>query len=75
MDYDVYRTRFPELKLNNNTCRLRTVNGQPLQVMGQINVTTVIKNIEYRLSLIIIKSEKGFTTLIGRNWLDVIIPD
>jgi RNase H-like domain found in reverse transcriptase/Reverse transcriptase (RNA-dependent DNA polymerase)/Integrase core domain/Integrase zinc binding domain len=61
--------------LNSNTCWLRTVNGQPLQVMGQINVTAVIKNTEYRLSLIIIKSEKAFTTLIGRNWLDVIIPD
>jgi hypothetical protein len=35
----------------------------------------VIKKTEYRLSLIIIKSEKAFTTLIGRNWLDVIIPD
>jgi predicted aspartyl protease len=75
MDYDEYRTKFPELKLNSNTCRLRTVNGKPLQVMGQINVTAVIKKTEYRLSLIIIKSEKAFTSIIGRNWLDVIIPD
>jgi hypothetical protein len=31
------------LKLSSRTCRLRTVNGQPLQVMRQINVTAVIK--------------------------------
>jgi hypothetical protein len=43
--------------------------------MGHINVTAVIKNTKYRLSLIIIKSEKAFTTLIGRNWFDVIILD
>jgi hypothetical protein len=35
----------------------------------------VIKRTKYRLSLIITMSEKAFTTLIGRNWLDVIIPD
>jgi hypothetical protein len=43
--------------------------------VGQINVTAVIKNTKCQLSLIMIKSKKAFKTLIGRNWLDDIIPD
>lgn len=43
--------------------------------MGSVNVTVTSQNKNYEVPLIVPNSKYSFTSLLGTNWLDVILPN
>lgn len=60
-----------------STCdrQLVVVNGDRLQIVGEIKVRVELKGQASYQKLIILECDKNFVPLVGRTWLDVYYPD
>lgn len=73
-DYETYGQYFAHLKIVSNALPLSVVSGERLNVFGSVNVRVKAKAGEFVLPLVIIRSSKRFTPLLGRDWLEKLIP-
>lgn len=65
---------FPNLKLSPSRTILHSVNGLIVNA-GEVSVNVVFNGNSHELTFIVCDKTPQFTPLIGRNWLDVILPD
>lgn len=66
-----YTNYFHYLKLYvNKYPPLQVLNGSQIIVLGEISVTVS----ECKLTLLVVKTERNFIPLMGRNWLDSLYP-
>ena len=78
MTYDKFKQIFPNKITSSPDSPLYTVTGQCIGVIGksQVNVGLESDRREYaKLELVIIDTNKQFVPLLGRSWLDRLIPD
>lgn len=61
--------------LTNCTNNFVSVTGQSIKVLGSIEVETVFAERVFVLELIIVDEQRSFRALLGRSWLDVLVPD
>lgn len=54
---------------------LKSVTGDVVKVIGSTKVDVSYGGRNYSLDLVILDSERMFTPLMGRDWLDVIFPE
>jgi Reverse transcriptase (RNA-dependent DNA polymerase) len=71
----LYKKSFAQFLLKPCQQNLQTINHERLVVVGQIFVPVITNNGRVTLNIVIIQSENPFTTLVGRNWLDILIED
>lgn len=69
-----YEKYFKHMHASHCNSRLVVVNGQQLNIFGQIRVNVSINNMQSQVSLIILESMRTFVPLLGRNWLDIFYP-
>lgn len=72
---DDFKRYFGAYKMRECFSRLKTVSGDYLPVCGKLLIQTCVNNERKCLELIVIKCEKYFTPLLGRDWLAVIYPN
>lgn len=65
---------FPSEALSISSSTLKSVSGDLLEVIGECTVDVYLKGKNHILSLVCFKSNKQFEVLIGRNWLDILVP-
>lgn len=76
MDYEFFKKKFKELKIEPVEKTLQVVTGHQVEVEGKTNVKIKsLKNSdEYRLELLLIRTGRPFVPLLGRTWLDKLFP-
>ncbi|KAB0794064.1 hypothetical protein PPYR_13684 [Photinus pyralis] len=62
-------------KLFSVNFSLKVVTGQKVNIVGEVDVLVKSNNGQGLLALVIVESESYFTPLLGRNWLNVLLPD
>lgn len=72
---DEYISKFNKFKLTPIHKKMFTVSGQNLHTLGQVQLRVIFGMAEYVLELVVVDVSKSFTALIGRNWLNVLIPN
>lgn len=70
----LFRKHFAHKKVYPARLPLRGVNGTELNLIGQIVVGIKINGMSHKLPLVILESHSNGTMLMGRNWLDKIVP-
>lgn len=70
-----YRNSFSYIRLNQVNESFSTVTGQIIKVVGKITVDVVFRTKACKLELIVVDSEREFKPLLGRSWLDVVLPE
>ena len=75
-EYNKYFSKFQISKITN-TKNFRSVSGEIIRVYGKIlvNVSLNKNGPKYPLELIVIKCNGPVFPLMGRTWLDVLVPD
>lgn len=71
-----YSQQFHNMKLetySNN--KVTTVSGEQLEVLGKINVKAYCNLKLVKLNIIVVKSDRDFTPLLGRDALDNLSPN
>lgn len=74
MSEDIYREKFGNLKYKPVTNVLKTVSGAKLSVLGEVQVSVCKDGQTHKLAMIITRSRVRYP-LLGRSWLDVLVPD
>ena len=70
-----FRKLFPKLKLKQTNVQLSRVSA-PVKVLGACEVqVSSLEGKKHALELYVCESYKTFTTLLGRDWLDVLSPE
>ena len=75
--YDKFKEIFPNKVISILESSLYTVTGQRIKIVGKTQVAVKLDSDRQEnvgLELIIINSDKSFIPLIGRSWLDKLIP-
>ena len=70
-----YLSKFHKIKLVDFSNSLKTVSGQSLEAIGKIQLRVSLRSTVHLLELIVISSEQNFKPLLGRTWLDVLVPE
>lgn len=72
----VYREYFARIPLELCAKSLSSVTGELINIVGMCMVGVRLPNVtaEMKLPLYIIKSSKNFCPLLGRVWLDALLP-
>lgn len=70
-----YKKLFAHKHLLPCTKNLKVISGDKIQVKGQIVLRKAVGSEIALLPLIIVKTNKTFTPLLGRNWLSKLKPD
>ncbi|XP_055915366.1 uncharacterized protein K02A2.6-like [Eupeodes corollae] len=70
-----YNNLFSKIKLEPCIVDLCSVTGQKLTCKGKIKVQVECHDKMYELELIVIEANREFKPLLGRSWLDVLVPD
>lgn len=66
-----YMGKFNDIKLRNSSKKLIVINGSNLEIFGKAHVSTSLNGIIAKLELIVLNGDHHFTSLIGRDWLDI----
>ncbi|XP_058814853.1 uncharacterized protein LOC131678636 [Topomyia yanbarensis] len=72
---EMYEGDFDHIPLQRCDKKLAVINGSRLKVEGQIEVKVELNGRTKTVDLIVLRNGSGFTPLLGRDWLDVIVPD
>ena len=64
---ETWRTRLPEVKLEQSKIIFKTYISEPMKVLGEIEVSVKYKNQEAKLQLVVVKGRGP--SMLGRNWL------
>lgn len=70
-----YRNKFGHKRILSCDKRLSVVSGEPLTVLGKIQVAVRVNQKVLSLGLVIIDSKREFLPLLGRDWISVIWPE
>ena len=65
-----FRELWPERNLSPSQVRLCSYSGDPIPVLGSVDVTVTYKTQCHKVTLIVVKGSG--LTLMGRNWLQSI---
>ncbi|XP_062698553.1 uncharacterized protein K02A2.6-like isoform X1 [Aedes albopictus] len=71
----LYRKLFHSLPTTQCNKRLIVVNGSRLTVSGQLHVEVRLNGLRSSKKVIILRSSKDFTPLLGRDWLETFYPE
>ncbi|XP_062558126.1 uncharacterized protein K02A2.6-like [Armigeres subalbatus] len=71
----VYKKLYRSCAIMQCNKRLVVVNGSRLIVVGQLQVEVMLNGLNSIEKMIILKSDKDFTPLLGRDWLETFYPD
>ena len=69
----MFRHLWPSKVLQKSSAVLRTYTGQPLQLVGSVNVSVSYKSQQAQLSLLVVMGDGP--SLFGRDWLESITLD
>ncbi|XP_036343670.1 uncharacterized protein K02A2.6-like [Rhagoletis pomonella] len=69
-----YNKTFKHIKMNAMSKNLKFITGESVVVVGSILVDVEFMGNRFNLELVVLDSKAGFDPLLGRNWLDVIVP-
>ncbi|XP_058813399.1 uncharacterized protein LOC131677517 [Topomyia yanbarensis] len=72
---EMYEGDFDHIPLQRCDKKLAVINGSRLKVEGQIEVKVELNGRTKTVDLIVLRNGSGFTPLLGRDWLDVFVPD
>lgn len=75
MSYEEYKRLYGKYKLTKCIQNLSTVTGQALEVVGMMEVCVKFQNKSFELELVVAHTSGRTRALLGRNWLDKIIPE
>ncbi|XP_065078601.1 uncharacterized protein LOC135701672 [Ochlerotatus camptorhynchus] len=75
ISFDTYKKYFKSLGVTSCNSRLVVVDGQQLNIFGEITVNASVNNVQDLVKLIILDSPRNFVPLLGRNWLDRFYPN
>lgn len=70
-----FELHFANKRLRKSSLPLTVVSGEALKVMGKILVKVFVKGKQFHVNLHVINSNKRFTPLLGRDWLNKILPN
>lgn len=73
-DQYTYEKFFNQQKLVSCTLPLSVVSGDKLKVLGSVIVRVKVKAGNFSLPLVVVETRKPFTPLLGRNWLNILLP-
>ncbi|KAJ8044412.1 hypothetical protein HOLleu_07152 [Holothuria leucospilota] len=68
---DIYREKFPNLKLNQMDHGFKAYGGDKVETLGQAEVSISYQDQSARLPIVVAKV-RGQPPLLGRNWLGVL---
>lgn len=74
MAWDVFKNNYGNYQLDEVAYKLSSVTGQAIKAIGEAVVNVYKGKIKYVLPLTIVESQKNFTPLLGRDWLNVLFP-
>ena len=69
MSESTFRELWPERNLSPSQVRLCSYSGEPISVLGSVDVTVTYKSQYHKVTLIVVKGSG--ITLLGHNWLHV----
>ncbi|XP_058452577.1 uncharacterized protein LOC131431095 [Malaya genurostris] len=75
ISFEMYEGDFDHIPLQKCDKKLAVINGSRLKVEGQIQVYVEFNNQKKDVYLIVLRSDNCFTPLLGRDWLDLFVPD
>lgn len=70
-----YKRLFFKLPISKCDKTLVVVNGSKIAVVGEILVEVTLNGINAERKLIVLKTSKNFTPLLGKDWLGVFFPN
>lgn len=69
---------YPNMKLENYSKKLQVISGNLVKILGCLHLKVkdlFDENVWHNCILVVIDSEKKFTPLLGRPWLDKLFPN
>ncbi|XP_058465225.1 uncharacterized protein LOC131438871 [Malaya genurostris] len=75
ISFEMYEGDFDHIPLQKCDKKLAVINGSRLTVEGHIQVYVEFNNQKKDVYLIVLRSDNCFTPLLGRDWLDLFVPD
>lgn len=70
-----YQNKFSNKCISKCSNKLLSVTGESINSLGKIKVDVCFDDCEYKLDIIVIDSERYFKALLGRSWLDALLPN
>lgn len=76
MTVERFHEYFPNRQISHTSnIKVQSLQGVPIFVKGICYVTVSVKDLVVSLPLVIVVSDHNFVPLLGREWLDVLLPD
>ncbi|XP_055548082.1 uncharacterized protein LOC129731797 [Wyeomyia smithii] len=72
---EMYEREFDHIPLETCDKKLAVINGSKMKVEGEITVKVEFNGQAKTVQPIVLRNGSCFTPLLGRDWLDVFIPD
>lgn len=76
MSKEDYKEHLAHLKVEKSEVQLIVMTGDSLSLKGVVNV--MVQKLDdkrlFPLKLVIVRSKRKFTPLLGRDWMDVLYP-
>ncbi len=72
---DKYRQFFSDINVEKFDNNCNTITGEKVRILGQITLEVEYRDRRHQLGAIVIDSRSDFIPVIGRSWLDEIIPE
>jgi len=72
-DHD-FRKLFPHLELSHTPRELKAYSGYHLNTMGEVMVEVSLNGRTAKLPLIVVQTAEHSPPLLGRTWLDALVP-
>lgn len=69
-----FKGKFPNIVLRDVSFSLTSVTGQSIKAVGEAIIDVYRGSRKYSLPLTVVESQRHFTPLLGRNWLNTLFP-
>ncbi|KAK3930455.1 hypothetical protein KUF71_005189 [Frankliniella fusca] len=73
MSIDTFKSIFPFYEILPSTVKLSALSG-PVTNTGYVNLKVKYQNVVHKLNLITVDHSSSFNPLLGRDWLDTLLP-
>lgn len=70
-----YQQHFSHLNIQPYSKTLFSVSGESLKILGYIQVKVEVQSNSHNLDLVVVETSQDFSPLLGRNWLDILVPN
>ncbi|XP_031347132.1 uncharacterized protein K02A2.6-like isoform X2 [Photinus pyralis] len=73
---DTRNKYFKDIPICKSRLKIKTVQGDQLQIVGEmmVKVKCIESDVKYELPLVVVLSKIEFIPLLGRNWLNMLLP-